>query len=130
MSLWLSGRMTGGRHVLRVAALAVLGISVAGQALALDCPVAQPLTRPGVLQETPAQISELSNLLATGDLGNRIPMIVSDLRARYPGVENAELVNYLVTAYCPVVARLSGVAEQEKQAQLDQFVGQVMQVMY
>jgi hypothetical protein len=57
-------------------------------------------------------------------------VIVSDLRARYPGVENAELVNYLVTAYCPIVARLSGLDEQQKQAQLDQFVGQIMQFFY
>ena len=56
----------------------------------------------------------VATLLATGDDANRIRVIVDDLRARYPGVENAEIVNYLMGAYCPLVAQLSGLGEQEK----------------
>ena len=84
--------------------------------LALQCPASQPLARPGIIKETRTQTQVVATLLATGDDANRIRVIVDDLRARYPGVENAEIVNYLMAAYCPVVAQLSGLGEQEKQA--------------
>jgi hypothetical protein len=112
-----------------VAAVAALCLAAAGPALALECPVPQPLTRPGVLRETPAQIADVSSLLATGDTGNRIRMVVTDLRARYPGVQNAELINYLMAAYCPGVAQLSGPGEQEKQARMDRFVSQLAEII-
>jgi hypothetical protein len=41
--------------------------------MALECPAPQPAGTSGAIQETPAQISELSQALASGDLGNRIP---------------------------------------------------------
>jgi hypothetical protein len=92
---------------------------------ALECPAPQPLSRPGVLRETQTQTQYVADLLATGDDDNRIRVIVNDLRARYPSVENAELVNYLMAAYCEIVARLSGLGEQEKQARMDHFVTQL-----
>jgi hypothetical protein len=55
---------------------------------------------------------------------------VADLRARYPGVENAEIVNYLATAYCPVVARMTGLGDREKQARVDRFVSEVAREVY
>jgi hypothetical protein len=113
---------------LRLACAVGLGLLAAAPARALECPTAQPLARPGVLQETAAQKADLSRLLATGDTDNRVKVIVADLRSRYPTVENAELINYLAAAYCPVVARLSGVGEQAKQARMDQFVGQVVRL--
>jgi hypothetical protein len=115
-----------GIAVLLLAACTVL----AAPTHALECPAPQPLTRPGVLRETPAQIAGMSNLLATGDVSNRVTVIVRDLRARYPGVENAELMNYLMAAYCPIVARLSGLGETEKQARMDSFVSQITQLIY
>ena len=97
---------------------------------ALQCPAPQPLARPGILKETRTQTQVVATLLATGDDANRIRVIVDDLRARYPGVENAEIVNYLMAAYCPVVAQLSGLGEQEKQARMDRFVTQLSQIIY
>ncbi len=116
-------------YVRRFLAIAIVA-ALAGPAFALECPVPQPLTRPGILQETPAQITTLSNLLAGGDVGNTIPVIVADLRARYPGIENAEIINYLMAAYCPIVAQLSGLTDQQKQAQMDQFTRQLVQLIY
>jgi len=116
--------------IFRIAIAAALGLALAGPALALTCPAPQPLTRPGVLRETPTQITVASTLLATGDDANRIAVLVADLRARYPGVENAEIVNYLMAAYCPIVARLSGLDETEKQARMDRFVSQLTQIIY
>ena len=114
---------------LHVAAVAALGLAVAGPALALECPAPQPLTRPGILQETPAQRAQVSTLLAGDETDNQIRVVVKDLRARYPGVENAELINYLMAAYCPGLARLTGLGEQENQARMDRFVSQLAQII-
>jgi hypothetical protein len=70
---------------------------LAGPALALDCPIAQPTIGPGVIQETPAEIDNLAVVLASGDIGPQVRSIVSALRTRYPGVPGGEIVNYLVT---------------------------------
>ena len=97
---------------------------------AFECPTPQQLTSPDVLRETPARTAELATLLASGDVGNRIPVVVNDLRARYPGVQNAEIVNYLMTAYCPTVKQLTGLGDAEKQARMDSFMSRVSQVVY
>ncbi|HKD74114.1 MAG TPA: hypothetical protein VKB76_01410 [Ktedonobacterales bacterium] len=110
-------------------ALAGLLVPVA-IALALECPEPQALAGPGILKETPAQTQRIADLLATGDDDNRIRIIADDLRARYPGVQNAEIANYLMAAYCPVVAKMSGVSEQEMQARMDRFVSQLSRIIY
>jgi len=58
-----------------------------------------------------------------------VPELVAELRRRHPGAGDAELVNYLVTAYCPVVARLSGLGDAERTARVDRFAGQVRQAI-
>jgi hypothetical protein len=114
-------------HAIMIAGLVS---ALAIPAAALQCPTPQSLTRPDILRETPTQTHVVATLLATGDDANRIRVIVDDLRARYPGVENAEIVNYLMVAYYPVVAQLSGLGEQEKQARMDRFVTQLSQIIY
>jgi hypothetical protein len=113
-----------------IAAVAALAVGVSWPALAIECPAAQPLTRPGILRETPRQIVGMSNQLAAGDLAGRLPLIVSDLQSRYPGVEGAEVINYLTTAYCPVVASIPDLDEAEQQARMDQFVRLLVQIIY
>jgi hypothetical protein len=98
--------------------------------MALECPTPQPTGGARAIQETPAQIIELSQVLASGDLGNRIPVFVHSLRGRHPNAATGELVNYLVTAYCPIVNGLTGLSEGEKQARLSAFVSQVVQAAY
>jgi len=120
-------RFAGG--VTRAIIIALVS-ALAMPAAALQCPAPQPLARPGILKETRTQTQVVATLLATGDDANRIRVIVDDLRARYLGVENAEIVNYLMAAYCPVVAQLSGLGEQEKQARMDRFVIQLSQIIY
>ena len=94
-----------------------------------ECPTPQDVHGPGVLTETSAQIQRTADLLASSDASNRVPEIVADLRKRYPGVRNAELVNYLVTAYCPVVGRLSGLSDAERKSRVDRFATQVSHVV-
>ncbi len=124
---------TGYRHP-AIAAHAALGLLllllIAAPCVALECPTAQPAGAPGAIQETPAQISELSQVLASGDLGNRIPVFVRALHSRHPDASTGELVNYLVTAYCPVVNSLTGLSDGEKQARMDAFITQVTVAAY
>ena len=121
----------GGRNRLLgllAAGLVVLGVCPTS-AGAFECPAPQDQHGPGVLRETPAQIHRTAGLLASGDVDNRVPEIVDDLRRRYPGVRNAEIMNYLVTAYCPVVAQLSGLGDAEKRSRVDRFAEQAGQVV-
>jgi hypothetical protein len=104
---------------------------VATLCMALECPAPQHAGASGVTQETPGQIAELSQVLASGDLGNRIPVYVHVLRkSRHPDAPTGDLVNYLVTAYCPVVNSLSGLSDDKKQARMDAFALQVAQAAY
>ena len=114
---------------------AAMGLACAGFALpcaaqALDCPMSQAVHGPGVLKETPVQIAETGSLLASGDGANRAPEVVADLRKRYPGVGDAEIENYLVTAYCPVAAKLNGLSVAEQRARVDQFAHQASVAVY
>jgi hypothetical protein len=104
-------------------------LTLAAQSWALECPVPHKAEGPGVLKETQAQIDIVGRILATGDLRNQTRLILTDLRSRYPGVDNGELVNYMITA-CPVIARLPGLSDTEKQAQVARFVAQLMPMVY
>ncbi len=129
MPRWLTCKMGDTLPLLRITIVAALGMGLAGQALALECPAAKPLERPGVLKETPAQIADMTNMLVAGDVGNHIRFIVLHLQSHYPSVENAEIINYILNAYCPVVAQDAGLNEQQKEAKLDQFVGQLVKII-
>jgi hypothetical protein len=99
-------------------------------AMAFECPVPQPLPGPAVLKESAARTREVATLLGGRDLGNRVPVIVEDLRKRYPGVANAEVQNYLMAAYCPVVARLSGLGDAQKRARVDRVGREIRAAIY
>jgi hypothetical protein len=108
---------------------AALGLAYAGFALpslaqSMDCPVAQATPGHGILKESPLQIVETGSFLASSDSANRAPEVVADLRKRYPGVSDGEIENYLITAYCPVVAKLNGLSVAEQRARVDQFAHQ------
>ena len=113
-----------------LAAAAVLATSAALPAWALDCPKPQPTAKPGILKETPAQMTAVGKQLASGDTFNAIASATADLRVRYPGVESAEVVNYLVTAYCPAVAADSTRSDAQKKSAVDGFAAQVMRQVY
>jgi hypothetical protein len=69
-------RVIADRLRLHAAATALLVLAAclaaAGPARAIECPTPQPLARPGVLRETPAQIATVGKQLASGDTYNRI----------------------------------------------------------
>ena len=129
--------MTGTRPTARPLAAASLVVLVfcsllPSPAQAFECPVPQGAQGPGVLKETPAQVRRTASLRGSGDAGNRVTEIVAELRKRHPGVRSAELVDCLVTAYCPVVAGLSGLSglgDAEKTARVDRFASHAIRAV-
>jgi hypothetical protein len=104
-------------------------IASTAQASAFECPAPQKLARPGVLKETSTQVAVVGQFLASGESSKTVPLVEADLRARYPNVENAEMINYIITAYCPVVNDMK-IGDAEKQARMSRFVRDLMQMTY
>ncbi len=112
-----------------LAAAVLAGLT--SSARALDCPQAQPAaTQPGVITETPAQISELAPMLAGSDVSAQIPNIVAALQKRYPTAGSAEIANYLITAYCPGVAKAADLDDGQKTARVQAFSKAVLAALY
>jgi hypothetical protein len=111
--------------------VAVVSFGVAIPAFALECPAPQKLAGPGVLKETPAQTEKTAQTLSSGaPVDTELQAIISDLRSRYPNIQNGEIANYLITAYCPVAAAMPGASEGEKKVRLDNFVSLLMGLLY
>lgn len=111
-------------------ALVFAGFALPAGAQSVECPTPQLGHGPHVIKESPAQIAEAGSFLASGDNVNRAPEMAADLRKRYPGVSDAEIENYLVTAYCPVAARLNGLGVTERRARVDRFAHQASVAVY
>jgi hypothetical protein len=55
-------------------------------------------------------------------LPNRTRALVAALKANNSSITEADLTNYLVAAYCPVIAGQPGLTKAEKQAALQDFI--------
>ena len=117
-------------HIICAMGLLCVGFALPAAAQSLNCPMPQTLHGPGVLKESPTQIAETGSFLASGDPVNRPSEVAADLRKRYPGVSDAEIENYLVTAFCPAAAKLNGLSVAEQQARVNQFAHQASVAVY
>lgn len=111
----------------RFVALAAFLASTSAHALV--CPLPQSVAKPGVIAEPEATIAALAPLLGAGDPVQRATEIVARVRKRNPTAKPEELVNFLVTAYCPV-ANGRNISEAEKQALVNAFAAAVTQQLY
>jgi hypothetical protein len=107
-----------------VAAVFLIIALAAGPASALECPVPQMEASDGTLKETPAAITAASQTLAARGSA-AIPGMIYRLRQRFPRSSNAAIMNYMVTAYCPVVNRKTAISENQKKALLTRFESQI-----
>jgi len=80
-----------------------------------DCP---DVVQGGAASLDPSLIAALSGRLAQRSVG--YATLVDMYKAQYPDADTADIVNNLVAAYCPVVAR-SGGSDQAKRTALNQF---------
>jgi hypothetical protein len=93
-------------------------------AAALECPEPQARTDAGVIEESHAEIDQLSDMLRTGDLDNRLEVLARDLKEKHAKADKTEITNFMVSAYCPVLAE-EGLSDSEKDARLTAFGQQV-----
>lgn len=84
----------------RLLAMAALLPCATVSARALECPVPHPEATGSALRETPVQIANYSAILAKGDTGNAVGVIIAELRRKHPDATTAEIVNFMVAAYC------------------------------
>lgn len=91
------------RQLPALAAAALVMALAATPALALECPVPHSKASAGVIKETPEQTEAYTSILAGGDTGNAVDTVIADIRHKYPDATKEEIINYLVTAYCPAV---------------------------
>jgi hypothetical protein len=98
-------------------------------AQALECPVVHQQGGKGFLRESHQDISDISGKL-TEHGADAAPGLVAGLKARHPKATNGEIINYLITAYCPVVNREGGKSEAEKKTQIAQFNKAVVSLLY
>jgi hypothetical protein len=103
-------------------------IGLAQPGLAFECPQPQAQGVRGVIPESPQEITEFSDQLRAGDLEDRLQVIARDLKRKYPKADRTELTNFMVTAYCPVIAADQGLSDSEKRERLDSFSEQLWQI--
>ena len=103
--------------------------AIATSAVALECPRPQSVAKPGVLEEPEATIAAMAPALSGPDAARRAPELVARVRARYPTAQPAEIVNFLITAYCPV-AVAQGRDDAASLALVEAFAGAVTQALY
>jgi hypothetical protein len=114
------------RPYVLAAIIGAMGFAHPGSAF--ECPEPQAQSVPSVIPESPQAITELGDLLRSGDLENRLEVTARDLKRKYPKADKTELTNYMVTAYCRIVAADQGLSDFEKRERLDQFSKRVWEV--
>jgi hypothetical protein len=103
-------------------------IGLAEPASAFECPEPQAQGVRDVIPEAPQEIARVGALLRAGDLENRLEVIARDLKQKYPTADKTELTDFMVTAYCPVIAADRDVGESQKAERLESFSAQVWQI--
>ncbi len=97
---------------------------------AFICPEAQPRTTRMAIEETAADVARASAALSGPEQENAISVIAAELKRRHPQADSAEIANYLLTAYCPLVKVQSGLSDQEKRERMDRFSTQVYSIVH
>jgi hypothetical protein len=98
------------------------------QAIAFDCPQIER-SGPGVLRQTKQDQQALSKVFAGGDIESKIGVAVADLQREHPNLGDAELLNYLIGAYCPAVAATPGLTDTQKTARVQHFAATVFELL-
>jgi hypothetical protein len=93
-------------------------------ASALECPTLEPYGGAAGVPATLMQQLASANVLA------QIPGILGQLHQQTPRAPKPEIVNYLISAYCPVVNADSSLSEPEKEAKLKGFADAVVTTEY
>jgi hypothetical protein len=125
-----NGKRTMRVHKLAYVLAGAIGaqIALAQPGSAFECPEPQAQDARGVIPESSQEIARVGALLRTGDVDNRIEVIARALKQKYPTADQTELTNFMVTAYCPIIAADQGLDESEKAERLDMSSEEIWQV--
>lgn len=93
------------------------------------CPAPQAATTPSAIQETPAEIADVTSALTGPERENAILVVADKLKKAHPRATNDEVINYMLTAYCPLVAEDTGLTHSEKRGRMDRFASQVRKML-
>ncbi len=111
-----------------IAIFAVLLVLTGPAMAAFECPRPE-IGGPGVISQTPQEQQALGKVLAGSDVENHIGVGVADPRKRYPGVSDSEIVNYLLGAYCPVVAAMPELSDTQRTGKVEQFAATLFRLL-
>ncbi len=93
----------------------------------LQCPLPEGGDAGSTLGETPKQIAIAGERLGAGS-ENDIAMAIASIRARHPSAAKSEIVNYLITGYCPKIKDDRMLDETGKQNALKSFSTRVAKI--
>jgi mono/diheme cytochrome c family protein len=94
------------------------------------CPRVSAAGGDGALADPGGGILDLMNGATAETLPNRTRAMIAALRKSNPSMTDATVTNYLVAAYCPVVANESGMSRSEKQKALDSYIASVQPLIH
>jgi hypothetical protein len=97
--------------------------------MAFECPELHGKSTATALKETPLNVGNIDTAVDGAERENAIRVVVWDLKKKYPKAKDDEIVNYLLTAYCPTVAQDSSLNNSKKKAKMDRFSSQVYQIV-
>ena len=98
-------------------------------AKSFKCPEIQAGTTGAALKETPADLASVTDALKGPELENAVRVITGDLKRKYPSADKADIVNYMLTAYCPLVAAEDGLSQDELRERMDRFSSMVFKIL-
>ena len=116
---------------------ALVGLGAAGfwpvlpahTASSFVCPETHAGTTGAALKETPADLASVTDALKGPELENAVRVIIGDLKRKYPDADKADIVNYLLAAYCPLVAADDGLSQDEMRERMDRFSSMVFKIL-
>ena len=100
--------------------LTVAAAGCSGNSEQINCPTDQNGRTAGTLGESLSQIKAAGDELGQGT-ENQIAEVAARLRKRNTNADDAEIINYVVTAYCPVINAMPSLDKAAKQQSLQAF---------
>jgi mono/diheme cytochrome c family protein len=93
-----------------------------GMSDAFGCPHVSPAGGNAALADPGNGLMDMMTGATPETLPNRTRALVAALRASNSSISNTDLTNYLVAAYCPVIANRSGLSKAQMQTALQDFI--------
>jgi mono/diheme cytochrome c family protein len=108
--------------VLAARALAVVPPMASAAADAFGCPHVSSAGGSAALANPGGGMLDMFTDATPETLPNRTRALVAQLKASDSSMTDTDITNYLVAAYCPVVANQSGLSHADKEAALENFI--------